>query len=125
MDKVVLEAMQIVDVEDAGSVDNIVRLVIFYIMVVILFPNKSGSVKTWMCAYLDDLDWMGLFSWGKYAYELLVGHVSATTRKLNKMKKGEKKIMCLGGPMFDLQAWLYEHTKRWDPTDAGIHPRYR
>lgn len=46
MEKVVLEAMQIVDMEDAGSVDDIVRLVIFYIMVVILFPNTSGSVKT-------------------------------------------------------------------------------
>jgi uncharacterized membrane protein len=51
---------------------DVVRLLIMYIFTTILFPMGSGSVPAQFFHYVDNLDKLWDYSWGKTVYNVLM-----------------------------------------------------
>ncbi|KAL5710032.1 hypothetical protein ACHQM5_020645 [Ranunculus cassubicifolius] len=88
-------------VADKKRAEDFVRSFLLFTFGAFLFPNDCGTVDSRYLYFLEDVDKIPQFSWGKVLREQLYEWMS-------KFKK-DKDLRYMGGCLIFLQLWSFEH----------------
>jgi hypothetical protein len=79
---------RILDALREGSpASDVVSLLVMYLFTMILFPQANGSVPVHMFHYVDDLDSLDTYSWGKAVYWLLRDNIPKCAAWCHEMER--------------------------------------
>lgn len=72
---------------ERSPASDVVSLLVMYLFTMILFPQANGSVPLHMFQYVDDLDRLDTYSWGKAVYWLLRDNIPKCAAWCHEMEK--------------------------------------
>lgn len=105
-------------VGDRDEHDDFARPFILLVFSCLLFPNGNQTVPPHVCHYVDNLETIGLYSWGDATFTYLL-------KSMELSKKGEFKKQ-VNGCLFGLLGWLFERIPDLVPSLSDVAvPRYR
>ncbi|KAL6542676.1 hypothetical protein OROHE_010196 [Orobanche hederae] len=102
----------ILDRTDETSVEDVARLMHYYLMASVLTPGQSSAVSWYLTDYLEDLEGAMTYDWCGYIDAILQNGIR-NTRNLK-----------IGGCAMLLPYWLCEHTSLVEPSRKVLFPRF-
>ncbi|XP_019053691.1 PREDICTED: uncharacterized protein LOC109114851 [Nelumbo nucifera] len=105
-------------------IEEVVKLIILFLFGYVLFPQGNSMVRSFWARYVDDLQRISDYAWGKRVHEFLVGGLDQFVSRCGAGSSGGSSSYsgCLFGCSAVLMAWLYKHTTLFSPLVPDASP---